>query len=113
MDKCLFCQIANKEIPSKIVYQDEEIVVFPDIKPKAPVHLLIVPQKHIASVSELKKDDIPLVGRLIYRAKLLAEEKRIANDGYRLVFNCRAHAGQVIDHLHLHLIGGKPLGDMV
>ena len=105
--------MANGEIPSKIIYQDQELAVFPDIKPKAPVHLLLVPKKHIASVSDLVEDDISLVGRMIYRAKQIAENKGIAKDGFRLVFNCRANAGQFIDHLHLHLIGGKPLGDMV
>jgi histidine triad (HIT) family protein len=88
-------------------------MAFPDIKAKAPVHLLIIPKKHIASVSDLEKEDIALVGKMIFRAKLLAEERGIAKNGYRLVFNCRQHAGQVIDHLHLHLLGGKPLGEMV
>jgi len=113
MEKCLFCQIVNHEIPSKIVYENGEILALPDIKPKAPVHLLIIPKKHITSVSDLEEKDIILVGQMIFRAKILAEERGIAENGYRLVFNCRAHAGQVIDHLHLHLLGGKQLGEMV
>lgn len=113
MDKCLFCQIANGEIPTKLEYEDSEIAAFNDINSKAPIHILIVPKKHIESVATLSEQDIPLVGKMILVAKKLAEEKGISKTGYRLVFNTRKNAGQIVEHIHLHLLGGKPLGPMV
>lgn len=112
MDQCIFCGISNKNIPTDLIYEDNEIAAFNDIHPKAPIHILIVPKKHIASVAELKDDDGVLVGKMILVAKKLAEEKGIAENGYRLVFNTKKHAGQVVDHIHLHLLGGKVLGPM-
>ncbi|MFA6493282.1 MAG: histidine triad nucleotide-binding protein [Patescibacteria group bacterium] len=113
MNECLFCKISNKEIPSKIEYEDEEIVAFDDINPKAPVHILIVPKKHIPSVAESTKEDTELLGKMIIVAKKLAEEKGINESGYRLVFNTRKNAGQIVDHIHLHLLGGQKFGGMV
>ncbi len=104
--ECLFCKIVNKELPSEIVYEDKEILVFKDINPKAPVHLLIVPKKHIPSVNELKKEDKDLIGSLFLVAKNMAEKIGIKKTGYRLCFNVGKGAGQVVDHLHLHLLGG-------
>ena len=112
MDECLFCKIASGGTDTKLVYEDQEIAAFNDIKPKAKVHILIVPKKHIESVADLKDDDALLAGKMILVAKKLAEEKEIADSGYRLVFNTRKNAGQFVDHIHLHLIGGGPLGDM-
>lgn len=109
MKDCLFCRIIKKEIPAEIVYEDENLIAFKDINPKAPVHLLIVPKTHLVSVAEIEEKDLPLISSLIWRAKILAEKFKIAKNGYRLIFNCRSHAGQVVDHLHLHLIGGKKL----
>lgn len=106
---CIFCQIIKKEIPSPFVFEDEQMVAFKDISPKAPVHLLIVPKKHIESVAKLAEDDKILIGEMIWRAKILAEEQGIAEDGYKLVFNCGEHGGQVVKHLHLHLLGGEKL----
>ena len=113
MDDCIFCSIANKQSPGELEYEDDEIVAFPDINPKAPVHLLIVPKKHISSITELTPEDAPLVSKMILIAKRLAEEKGISEDGYRLVMNAGKHSGQVVDHIHLHLLGGKILGDIV
>ncbi|MBI4426806.1 MAG: histidine triad nucleotide-binding protein [Candidatus Kerfeldbacteria bacterium] len=109
---CLFCKIAAKELPATVVYEDDAMVAFKDIKPVAPVHVLIVPRKHAPSVAELAPGDTLLVGEMIRRAQQLAEELGIADRGYRLVFNVRKHAGQVVDHIHLHLIGGQALGRM-
>lgn len=109
---CLFCDIATKTKPADIVYEDEQTVAFTDIAPKSPVHILIVPKKHLACVDEMESIHEPLIGHLIYVAKKVAREKSINESGYRLVFNTKNHAGQIIDHLHLHLLGGAPLGPM-
>ena len=112
-DNCIFCAIAQKQSPATIEYEDEEIVAFWDVNPKAKVHLLIVPKKHISSVTELEEGvDELLIGRMVIAAKKLAEKKGISEDGYRLIFNAGKHSGQVVDHIHLHLIGGGPLGEM-
>ncbi len=112
MDNCLFCSIAAGE-KGTLRYQDDAVVAFDDIAPKAPVHILIVPKKHIESVATLADGDEQLVGHMVRIAKQLAEERKIADDGYRLVLNTRKHGGQVVDHIHLHLLGGQPLGHMV
>ncbi|HUW71701.1 MAG TPA: histidine triad nucleotide-binding protein [Candidatus Humimicrobiaceae bacterium] len=107
--KCIFCKIINKEVPSEIVYQDEKILAFKDAEPKAPVHILIIPKKHISSVDCLKKKDRELIGELYLVARRLASEYKISGTGYRLIFNVGKDAGQTVDHLHLHLLGGKKL----
>lgn len=110
---CLFCQIAQKKIPSTVAWEDDELMAFADIHPKAPVHLLLIPKAHrLASVADITADHQALLGQMMWRAKLLAEEQGIADDGYRLVFNVRKHGGQEVDHLHLHIMGGQPLGPM-
>jgi len=106
MQDCLFCKIINKEVPVEIVYENNKVVVFKDIHPKAPIHLLIVPQKHIPSVDHLEIQDKELIGELFLTAQKIAREQRIAQTGYKLVFNVGRGGGQVIDHLHLHLLGG-------
>lgn len=108
---CLFCQIIKKEIPSKFVYEDEKLVIFKDINPKAKIHLLVVPKKHIDSVAVLTKEDINLVGQLIWQAKKIAEEFKIDKTGYKLIFNTGPDSGQTINHLHLHLLGGEKLNE--
>jgi histidine triad (HIT) family protein len=110
---CLFCSIAQKITPATIVYEDNEVVAFNDIAPKAPTHLLIVPKKHIESVNQIEEGDINLAGKLIYTAKLLAQKHGIAESGYKLVINCGSHGGQIVQHLHLHLLGGEPLRVLV
>ena len=110
---CLFCKIAAREIPSTAVFADDELYVFPDIHPKAPVHLLIIPKDHVMkSVADMQAEQSALLGRMLWRAKLLAEEQGIAADGYRLVFNVRHHGGQEVDHIHLQLLGRQPLGPL-
>jgi len=103
---CIFCQIVNREAPAKIVYEDEEIIAFKDIHPVAPVHILVVPKRHIDSVEDLKEEDRELAGRLILVAKKVARQFSINKSGYKLVFNVGRGGGQIIDHIHLHLIGG-------
>ena len=104
--KCLFCQIVNKEIPAEIIYEDEKFVVFKNIRPSAPIHLLLVPKKHIPSVQHLNLKDRELVGELFLLTKKIAQKKNIAQKGYKLVFNVGKGGGQVIPHIHLHLLAG-------
>lgn len=106
---CLFCKIANKEVKGDIVYEDDKFVAFKDIKPKAPVHLLIVPRKHIESVNKLEEEDKELIGEMFLTAKRIAQKMGVDKTGYRLMFNVGRDSGQLVDHLHLHLIGGKKL----
>ncbi len=106
---CVFCKIVRGEIPSKIVYQDEDIVVFPDINPVTPLHLLIITRRHIPSLAAMTDADTPLVGKMAGVANRLAREHGIAEKGYRLTINSGAEAGQVVPHLHMHLMGGRGL----
>ena len=108
---CIFCQIVAGKVPSDIVYQDEEVIVFPDINPKAPTHLLIIPKKHIPSLAHLTEAELPLIGHMVNIANQLAKEKGMSERGYRLVVNCGEEAGQIVDHLHMHLLGGQKLPD--
>ena len=109
MQNCLFCKIANKEVSAEIVYEDEKVVAFKDIHPKAPLHLLIVPKKHIPSVDHLESKDQRLMGELFLVAQKIARAEGVDKTGYRLIFNIGKDAGQTVDHLHLHLLGGKKL----
>jgi histidine triad (HIT) family protein len=107
---CIFCRIISGEIPSDILYQDEQVVAFRDINPKAPVHLLLVPRKHIESVAELSEDEASIMGHLVTVANRLAREAGISEKGYRLVVNSGPEGGQEVPHLHLHLLGGRQMG---
>ena len=108
-EECIFCKIVTGEVPGDIVYQDEDFLALRDILPKAPIHLLIIPKAHITSVAELTEEQQELVGHLIIIAKNLAEKEGIAGKGYRLVINCGPEGGQVVPHVHLHLIGGRQM----
>jgi len=108
-EECIFCRIVAGEVPGDIVYQDEDFLAFRDILPKAPTHVLIIPKTHITSAAELADGQQELAGRLIIIAKNLAEKEGIAKKGYRLVINCGPEGGQVVPHLHLHLIGGRQM----
>lgn len=110
---CLFCRIVAGEISSDIVYQDKEILAFRDIKPQAPKHVIIIPKTHIASLTELTEQQRGLIGRLIILARNLAEKEGIAESGYRLAINCGPEGGQVVPHLHFHLIGGRKLSNQL
>jgi len=107
---CLFCRIIAGEIPSSKVYEDDEVFAFNDINPQAPLHVLVVPKRHIATVNDLAHGDEALVGALVRRAAAIATERGYAERGYRTVFNCNAEAGQTVFHLHLHLLAGRALG---
>ena len=107
MTDCLFCRIAAGEIPASIVYQDERLVVFRDINPQAPVHVLVIPRRHIATLNDLSAGDDGIVGEMVRRAAAIAGELGVSERGYRTVFNCNADAGQTVFHIHLHLLGGR------
>ena len=107
--ECLFCRIAAGELPSDRVHEDDEVVAFRDIAPQAPVHVLLIPRRHIASAQDLTGSDAPLLGRLFSVGAQVAREEGIASDGYRVVTNVGPRAGQSVDHLHFHLLGGRSL----
>ncbi len=109
MMDCLFCKIANGSLPTKIIFQDNEVLVFDDINPKAPHHKLIIPRKHISTLNALTPEDTLIAGRLLQTAAKIAQELNIADTGYRVVMNCNAHAGQTVFHIHLHLLGGRQM----
>ncbi len=107
--ECLFCKIVNRNIPADIVYENKKILAFKDINPLAPVHILIIPKNHIPSIADIKEKDIKLIGEMIFIAKKIADNFGISEGGYKLLFRVHRHGGQVIEHVHLHLIGGAPL----
>jgi len=112
MTDCLFCKIINKEIPSEFVYEDEQVVVINDINPQAPIHQLVIPKKHIASINDCNVEDTFLLGHMIQTAKNQAKKLGIGEPGYRLIFNCNNDGGQEVYHIHLHLLGGHKLGTL-
>ena len=107
MSDCLFCKIADGEIPTELILEKENLIAFRDINPQAPTHILIIPRKHIPTLNDLNAADAELIGELILAAKELAEKEEIAESGYRTGFNCNADAGQTVWHVHLHLMGGR------
>lgn len=109
MSDTIFTKIIAREIPATIVFENERVIAFRDINPQAPVHILIVPKKPIPTVNDIAPEDAPLVGELFVIAAQLAREEGIADDGYRTVFNCNAHGGQEVYHIHLHLLGGRQM----
>ncbi len=108
----LFTKIINHEIPADIVYQDDYITAFRDIYPQAATHILLIPNKPIPTVNDIEAEDEALMGRLFTTASTLAKQEGIADDGYRLIVNCNQHGGQEVYHLHMHLLGGEPIGPM-
>lgn len=110
--KCLFCRISTHELPATLRYEDEEVIAIDDIHPKAPTHVLIIPKKHIVSLADVTPEDQDILGKLLLITSKLAKEFGIDQQGYRTVINTRSHAGQVVDHIHVHLLGGEPLGAM-
>jgi histidine triad (HIT) family protein len=109
MKDCIFCRIASGDLEVKLVHEDDDIVAFRDSNPQAPTHVLVVPRRHLATVNDLAETDAGLVGRLVLAARRIAAEEGIAEDGYRLVLNCNRGAGQSVFHIHLHLLGGRPM----
>jgi histidine triad (HIT) family protein len=107
---CIFCRIINGEIPSKKIYEDDEILAFHDINSQAPVHFLVIPKRHIPNIMEAKAEDTELLGRLLLTAQKLAKDQGCEEKGFRLAINCKSHGGQTVDHLHLHILGGRQMG---
>ena len=108
-EDCLFCKIVNKDIPADIVYEDDQVIAITDINPQAPVHLLVMPKRHVGTLNDMSTDDQMLCGYLPLTAQKLASERGIDESGYRLVMNCNAEGGQTVFHVHLHLLGGRQL----
>jgi len=106
---CIFCDIIKKKVPAKVIYEDDHALAFEDIRPQAPVHTLVIPKKHISTNLELQENDNNLIGHLFQVANKLARDKGIAERGFRLVMNCNPDAGQTVFHIHLHILGGRPM----
>ena len=109
MSECIFCRIVERTIPSKIVFEDDQVVAFEDVNPQAPVHVLVVPRRHVASIAELQAVDAGLLGHLMVTGAAIAKQKGIAESGYRAVVNTGKNGGQTVFHLHLHILGGRPM----
>ncbi|HHQ42691.1 MAG TPA: histidine triad nucleotide-binding protein [Chromatiales bacterium] len=109
MTDCLFCKMANGEIEPDLVYEDDEVIAFRDINPQAPTHVLVVPREHIPTLNDLQPRHAELVGRMFLAAKEVARKEGIQESGYRTVFNCNRDAGQAVFHIHLHVLGGRPM----
>ena len=112
MEDCIFCKIIRHEIPSKIVFENEAVIAFEDLHPVAPVHILVVPKKHLASALEVGPEDTVLLGEVWKAIQQIAKEKGIAESGFRIINNCGHDAGQTVPHIHFHVLGGKDLGVM-
>jgi len=110
MSDCLFCKIITGEIPSKKIYEDEDVFAFHDISPQAPIHFLVIPKKHIPHVMELKEEDSTLMGKMLFQAQKIAKELGLEPNGARFVFNCKESACQTVWHIHLHVLGGRDFG---
>ncbi len=106
---CIFCRIIQKEIQGRIVYEDQDVIAFEDVNPQAPIHVLVVPREHITSLSEITEEKTGLAGKLLLVAHCVAKEKGIAKSGYRTLINTGPGGGQTVDHLHLHLLGGRQM----
>ena len=109
MNECLFCKMVNGVIPCDKVHENEYVLAFRDIDPKAPTHILIIPKKHITTLNEINENDQDLLGELLLTAKKIAKDEGIDTSGYRTVFNCNSDGGQTVFHIHMHLLGGRPM----
>ena len=109
MNECLFCKMVSGVIPCDKVHENENVLAFRDIDPKAPTHILIIPKKHITTLNEINKSDQDLLGELLLTAKKIAKDEGIDRSGYRTVFNCNSDGGQTVFHIHMHLLGGRPM----
>lgn len=113
MENCVFCKIISGEIQSQFVYQDDQVIAFHDRAPLAPVHVLIIPRLHISTLNDLQIEHKGLMGHLLWVSQEIARQKNLQEKGYRLIMNCGRDAGQEVNHLHFHLLGGRPLGELV
>lgn len=109
MKDCIFCKIINRDIPASLVYEDQDIIAFEDINPQAPLHILLIPKTHYASLNDVPEDKKDLMGRLLLAAKKIAAEKGLKGDGYRIVLNTGRNSGQEVFHIHFHLLGGRSM----
>jgi histidine triad (HIT) family protein len=109
MSDCIFCKIIDKKVPAKVVYEDEHVLAFEDLNPQAPVHILVIPKKHIPTLLDVKEEDDALVGQLLKTVNRIARERGIAERGFRIVSNCNHESGQTVYHIHIHLLGGRPM----
>ena len=113
MEECIFCKIINGQVPSEKVYEDDEILAFKDIQPAAPIHVLIIPKKHIATLMDIEEEDSSLMGKIIQTAKKIAKQLGIEEKGFRLIANCGPDSGQEVMHIHFHLLAGRTMGPKI
>ena len=113
MSDCIFCKIINKEIPSTIVYEDETVIAFNDVNPAAPIHILVVPKKHIETLLDVKEEDSLVISHIYQVINKIAEKENFAQNGFRVIANCGKDSGQEVMHIHFHVLGGKKLGDKI
>ena len=113
MEDCVFCKIVDGKIPSNKVFENDEILAFKDINPATPIHILVIPKKHIKSINEIENKDEDLIGKIFAVIRDIAKEQGFADEGYRVISNCGINGGQEVPHLHFHIIGGKKLGDKI
>lgn len=113
MEDCIFCKIIKGEIPSNKIYEDDEILAFNDINPVAPIHILVIPKKHITSLAHIKEEDKKIIGKIYNVINKIAEQKGVKESGYRVIVNCGEDAGQEVMHLHFHLLAGKKFGNKI
>ena len=113
MSDCIFCKIINKEIPASIVYEDDEIIAFKDINPAAKVHVLVIPKKHIAFLTDMNQEDEAIIGKIYSVVNKIAKDVGIFESGFRVIVNCGKDGGQEVEHLHFHLLGGEHLGTKI
>lgn len=113
MEDCIFCKIVKGEVPSSKVYEDDEILAFKDINPAAPIHILVIPKKHISMLTDLKEDDEALIGKIYTCINKIAEKEGFKEQGFRVIVNCGKDSGQEVMHIHFHILGGKVLGDKI
>lgn len=109
MSDCLFCKIRDGEIPCKVIFEDDDVLAFHDVNPQAPIHLLVIPKKHISTVNDLAESDESIMGKMFTVAKNIAAQEGVSEDGYRLVVNCNRKAGQTVFHIHMHLLAGRAM----
>lgn len=112
-EECIFCRIADRDIPSPLLWEDDDVVAFNDLNPRTPQHILIIPRRHISSLNEMSEEDNLVIGKISHVASLLAKQLGFAEQGYRLVCNCGPDSGQEVFHIHYHLLAGRPLGMFV
>ena len=113
MEDCIFCKIIKKEIPSTIIYEDDKVIAFNDVNPAAPIHILVVPKKHIETLLDVTDEDNELISYVYQVINKIAKEKGLANNGFRVIVNCGKDSGQEVMHIHFHVLGGKKLGDKI